>query len=634
MAKKTIGLIVSSMDSETTIELYRGIRDAAAKCDYSTQGFVIYPSIDSTALYNQGEFYIFETMDFPKYDGLVVALNTISDLRVREKLRKRISNAEIPMISIDCELANSISIDNDNYHSVRRQFELLVDKYNCSNINYISGPRNNEESNERLKAYLDCMSEHGFSSKGRVYEGTFYVNDGKGALDYFDNNFNGKNYDAIMCGNDMMAISTYVELTKRGAKVPDDVVITGYDNISEVETMPIISIKRDNYAIGKKAIELLKACFDGEKPDKKQFVPAIITNEDVKSGFIPNNIGGREYDSFVTYKSMHAITRGYVEESTQCKDFQEYLRVLKKFIFRINPEFFQLNIFGEYAELFELQDYSFIPYRDPDGNRMDIISVLEYDNEHFIDETKDGTGEAFDMMILETMKVDGEINQDEMFKTMTKMTPARQTLNTPLHFLENTFGYVSFAGTEFPLIAGVYWDWIVSLNYTLNNMYNMLTTQQFFLTDAVTGLYNRMGLAHYAPRFCERSKSKREDLTFFFFDLNGLKKINDNYGHESGDLAIQTVGEVILEYTSRKVKGFRYGGDEFLMIGAGIEEYEIEGIAEEMAMKITENAKKHNFEFTVSASIGYSTRKWSSEEKIEEAITRADKMMYAKKLER
>ena len=65
---------------------------------------------------------------------------------------------------------------------------------------------------------------------------------------------------------------------------------------------------------------------------------------------------------------------------------------------------------------------------------------------------------------------------------------------------------------------------------------------------------------------------KMERLGVIFWDLNGLKYINDNMGHEYGDFAISAIGGSILENLAENARAYRVGGDEFVVIMENAEE--------------------------------------------------------------
>ena len=93
--------------------------------------------------------------------------------------------------------------------------------------------------------------------------------------------------------------------------------------------------------------------------------------------------------------------------------------------------------------------------------------------------------------------------------------------------------------------------------------------------DQMTGLLNRRGLSSYFMDLPEGIP-----CAFFFGDVNGLKRMNDEHGHEAGDALIKTVADIMLQAQRRAGKGhvFRMGGDEFLMIVEQLDETHVEGV--------------------------------------------------------
>lgn len=595
MSNKIIGLIISAMDSESSIELYKGIRDEAQKNGYTTEGFVIYPSTASSKVYNEGEYSIYDYVDFSKFDAVIASLNTIADVKVRKQLADKIVASNIPVVSIDYDLANSYMIRNDNYDSVKAMLHYLVEYYGKTKINYISGPMENKESQQRYMAYMDGMAECGLSTEQRVFEGSFFVQDGQNALRFFESNPVSWDFDAIMCGNDMAAISVFAELKKRNISVPEDVIITGYDNVNEVMFSPILSIGRDNYGTGVKAIEILRKHWAGEEVPKVTYAHAYFDKAKKNNGKFFEERVNNLFETSLAEKMVHANIRSFVEESSQCNSFEEYLTVIKKFVRKINPKCFCLSIMKEYCELFNIET-----------NQQDILEkVIVYENGNFLDKAM--------------------INEDRSDSIRG------QELNSPIHFLENKFGYISFSDSYFPLMPLMYWDWIMGLNHTMNNVYRDLLKREMYMKDGLTGVYNRSGYDHYSEVLVQKSLREQRDICVVFVDLNGLKTINDHYGHESGDVAICALASILKKYNSPSVKVFRYGGDEFVVLAMGYSLDQVMKVGEKLKKDLQLYRQENNIRFNLSASVGYCVRSYDSDEDIETYVKNADERMYEQK---
>ena len=86
------------------------------------------------------------------------------------------------------------------------------------------------------------------------------------------------------------------------------------------------------------------------------------------------------------------------------------------------------------------------------------------------------------------------------------------------------------------------------------------------LTDDLTGAYNRRHAMHSLREWFARTKRYGTHFSLIYFDLNGLKQINDSYGHQAGDLLLRAVVNVCKKLLRESDMLFRMGGDEFLVL--------------------------------------------------------------------
>ena len=84
--------------------------------------------------------------------------------------------------------------------------------------------------------------------------------------------------------------------------------------------------------------------------------------------------------------------------------------------------------------------------------------------------------------------------------------------------------------------------------------------------DPLTSLYNRRALMDYLEREAQRSNRHGRALALVMLDLDGLKEINDRFGHQTGDEAIQRLGRVLERTVRRADLAARLGGDEFAVL--------------------------------------------------------------------
>ena len=141
-------------------------------------------------------------------------------------------------------------------------------------------------------------------------------------------------------------------------------------------------------------------------------------------------------------------------------------------------------------------------------------------------------------------------------------------------------------------------------------------------TDGMTGLYNK----NKYMSMSENYYPKIDTIGVLFWDGDELKALNDTHGHEVGDTMIRTVGESIQTLCNETQKGYRIGGDEFVLILEHADEAEICRVMEMWKMNFEKLNRQGKTEF--HASVGYAV---GIGEQIEDVVRRADERMYYEK---
>ena len=150
-------------------------------------------------------------------------------------------------------------------------------------------------------------------------------------------------------------------------------------------------------------------------------------------------------------------------------------------------------------------------------------------------------------------------------------------------------------------------------------------------SDGLTGLGNRTAYLEQLEAY-EKSPKEKMQLGVVYLDVNNLKKVNDQYGHECGDELIRIAAKIIEDSFGKFGKSYRVGGDEFCVLIAGNnpkEQYE-EGLVlfyELMAEANGETSHK----FVVQIAHGFAISQELTKEKLDAAIALADSEMYQEK---
>ena len=127
--------------------------------------------------------------------------------------------------------------------------------------------------------------------------------------------------------------------------------------------------------------------------------------------------------------------------------------------------------------------------------------------------------------------------------------------------------------------------------------------------------------------------ARRENITFVTFDLDHLKEINDQYGHQAGDYAIRAMAEAIRAAAPKTAVSARMGGDEFLVVLPGAEKRQADAFARRFDKELSEINKRENRSFQVEASMGIYLAKLDGMSTLEQCIRMSDEAMYKVKAE-
>ena len=140
-------------------------------------------------------------------------------------------------------------------------------------------------------------------------------------------------------------------------------------------------------------------------------------------------------------------------------------------------------------------------------------------------------------------------------------------------------------------------------------------------------IYNRNGFIKNADKIYKECISEGSNILVSFIDLDGLKMINDNYGHQEGDFALTTTAQAISDCCSEDMFCARFGGDEFLAFGK--EEIGSDTTFEERLNRMFEEINRREKKpYEIAASIGTIIAPASEDVAILDIIQQADDKMY------
>jgi diguanylate cyclase (GGDEF)-like protein len=164
-----------------------------------------------------------------------------------------------------------------------------------------------------------------------------------------------------------------------------------------------------------------------------------------------------------------------------------------------------------------------------------------------------------------------------------------------------------------------------------STLQNQVIEQQSFI-DPLTEIYNRRSLDQVVGQFISRARRRKSALSFLMIDADNFKKINNRFGHLTGDFVLAEIAGVLKSSIRGSDAVVRYGGDEFLMLLADTPATGAQIVVERIHGKLDDwNGAGHLEDFRVSVSIGIA--EWDDGDTLDEMLDGADRRMYEQKID-
>lgn len=631
-----IAVIVSSLTEAYQNRILRGIRQYAESHPVTVCHFVASGGAIRNPLYDIGEYNIFSLPDFSRFDGVILLSNTIRQPDAEADVIARVQASGIPAVSVNFESSGfSASLHSDNYGAMCSMTEHLISVHGCKSFAFLAGPKDNTESVERAQGVKDTLAAHDLNIDPQfLFDGDFTEFSGtEAAKALLRVRENGSPLpDALICANDAMAIAAIETLERNDCKVPEDIRVTGFDHTRAARyfSPEVTTVHRHLCNTGYKACELLmESIADRSIPYRNVTMETqlIFTGS---CGCKPQNPVDAETVKKANYRLLTKYKQGVRANNlmhcafAECTTIEDIIACLRSFIKDISCDSLYFCLNDDWCgDAVSTQNYTGLAqaYRI-EGYSKTMTIPLAYADSEFLEQPSFAASE-----LLPEIWENHENSRCYYF--------------FPLHFRDRCLGYLALCNSMLPLDSPSIHAWLLTLNTALENIrkiycMNAVTTvlERLYVIDPLTGIYNRNGFARETRRLYEDAINKKLPVMVMFADLDGLKEINDGYGHGQGDSALRDIGTSLQKVCRNGEICCRFGGDEFLVFAVNATDEHGKALVDAFAAEMQRIRDEKDYPFSLNASIGYSIAVPDEDTTVFQMITLADQKMYQEKKKR
>ncbi len=261
----SVGVITQSIDSPFYGVALRGIEDELDTAGYS-------PLFVSGHWNEAEEARCIDMLRSRRVDGIVVLTGRLSDTALRQCAKA------LPVVVTGRHLRATglFSLNFDNHMGALLATEHLL-ALGHKRIAFISGDPLHPDAVERQSGYVAALKAAGVAfDPALVAQGQFHEEGGRLAIEQLLDR--RQRFTAVFCANDQMAFGAALGLHQRALRVPDDISLVGFDDLSAAQFSipPLTTVHQPSYELGRLAAAAMLQLLAGEKPTLEAPLPRLI----------------------------------------------------------------------------------------------------------------------------------------------------------------------------------------------------------------------------------------------------------------------------------------------------------------------------------------------------------------------
>ncbi len=629
---KRIGILVNDANSDYVGEVIDGIFSV---CSKERIPLMIFSVGELDYCYRPFDYHQKAIAGFcskKNVDGLVVCSSVFGNNASKERIEKFVKEFSfLPTVSLGAGISGIPSVLCDARSGMESLLNDIVCRRARKKFCVLGKILGSAEAQERTEIISNFLRNKGLRfDQDSIIGGNFTYEGAMKCLEEYWAKNGSFDFDAVMALNDDMAFAALDFCAVHGIKVPDSVCVAGFDDVrrAEISNPPLATVNQRLFDQGKKAAEILLDLINGFKSAGLTFVQseAMLRRS---CGFSPaqelsfgSQFAGRVFAAeWLEKKRQFHIMNDFLAHSQEKLNLAKFRKSFKGFAERFGIEAAAVCVYDEPMYINGRQEKLDLP------DKAYVLS--SYDNAAGLDQDLSANPPPFNPR--------EEILPKGFVSSKTGVYSVWILSNC-----ETQYGYLVFRKgaceslmysmmcQSFSRLLSSAWEGSKAEKEARAQQERTARLNMISNTDELTGLLNRRGLLELGQQTIDIAVVLNQGGVVIFGDMDGLKRINDTYGHDAGDRAIKAEAEILKKnFRASDIVG-RIGGDEFVVVASGLGEPRLAAIRENVEAECKAWNITHNEEFEISISMGCKAFDKESHS-LEDILREADGLLYEEK---
>jgi len=290
--RKTIGVLASQVGRAWGAQFLAGVTDAAEESNVNLVHFIggkLTPVAGDDP--SKPSFGLYDLLKPDQFDGLLMTADVAYGVSAADLRTFRSTCVNLPIVTQSVPVEGATMFIPNNMEGMSTLLRHLIEEHGYKRIAFIRGIDGQIDADQRFQAYKDELKAHNLRFvEELVVDGDFTPESGRDAIQVLLDERQLR-FQAVVAANDRMAFGALEALQQRGIRVPDDVAVTGFDDLREAQSLgvPLTTVRQSYYTAGKNAFQALLKRVNGDTVQRQVVTPTQVLIR-WSCGCLPENV--------------------------------------------------------------------------------------------------------------------------------------------------------------------------------------------------------------------------------------------------------------------------------------------------------------------------------------------------------